>query len=183
MRKIWRILMITTTAIALCTACSDKPGRDVASIGGTATPGHAPTSTVADGQDQFVRCLKDHGAAPQQIEVNGDSGTVNQPALPEAEQRKQQQAQEACRQFLPNGGNPQPMNPEQLEQARAIAKCMRAAGVSYPDPDPNLGGGGNNAGSMPIPDGVDLKNPAVAAKLNECSHAAGVGGAGPSGGK
>jgi hypothetical protein len=49
-------------------------------------------------------------------------------------------AMNACKDKLPNGGTPPSMSPEQQEQLRAFAQCMRDHGVDMPDPDPNSGG-------------------------------------------
>jgi hypothetical protein len=48
---------------------------------------------------------------------------------------------------------------------------MRAAGVDYPDPDPNAVnqlGGGNGGGAMPAPSGVNLSDPVIQAKFDKC---------------
>jgi hypothetical protein len=46
----------------------------------------------------------------------------------------------ACQQYLPNGGTPPTMNPQQVDQMRRWAQCMREHGVDVSDPDPNNGG-------------------------------------------
>jgi hypothetical protein len=177
MRSFLRLLFAAILVVAATVACaSSDPHRRVATISGSGTSSTGQTAAGPQGQDEFTRCMKDNGAEPQQVQVDGGSGTVQHTAQPQADQRKQQQqAMDKCRRYLPNGGNPQPMRPEQLEQARAIAKCMRAAGVPYPDPDPNAAGG---EGGMPIPSGVNYTDPAVQAKLQKCSRAAGVGSSG-----
>jgi hypothetical protein len=48
-------------------------------------------------------------------------------------------AMNACKDKLPNGGTPPSMNPQQQEQLREFAQCMRDHGVNMPDPDPNSG--------------------------------------------
>ena len=48
-------------------------------------------------------------------------------------------AMEACKDKLPNGGTPPSLNPQQQEQLREFAQCMRDHGVDMPDPDPNSG--------------------------------------------
>ena len=48
---------------------------------------------------------------------------------------KVEAAMEACKQYAPNGGEPPKLNPEQLEQMRKFAQCMRDNGVrTFPDP-------------------------------------------------
>lgn len=45
----------------------------------------------------------------------------------------------ACQQFLPNGGAPDAVDPQELEGLRAYAACMREHGVEMTDPDPITG--------------------------------------------
>ena len=179
-RHMWRALLTAAAVVALTTACTANSPRDVASIK-SGSPGVSGPAAGPGAPDDFTRCLKEHGVGLVPVQDGQDSGTVTFEPPSAEEQRKQQEATEQCRQFLPSGElENQPMNPEQLEQARAVAKCMRAAGVQYPDPDPNVGGGN---GAMPIPPGVDLADPAVRAKLDTCSRQAGVAGGGAGAGK
>jgi hypothetical protein len=49
-------------------------------------------------------------------------------------------ASEKCRQYLPNGGEPPRLSPEDMERMREYAKCMRENGLpSFPDPEPETG--------------------------------------------
>ena len=46
-----------------------------------------------------------------------------------------QSAQQACKQYLPNGGQPPTMSASELRKAFTFAKCMRAHGeLDFPDP-------------------------------------------------
>jgi len=148
---------------SLTTACGSQSDPNVASTGGTNQTNPAPTD-----EDAYSKCMRDNGAPVLSQEIPNDgsgSGTAQQGNQPQADQEKQRAAHEKCRQYLPDGGNLKPMNPEQLEQARKFAKCMRDAGVAYPDPKPEDGGNG----AMKLPDGVDVDNPAVKEKLRRCS--------------
>jgi hypothetical protein len=80
-----------------------------------------------------------------------------------------------CGHFLPDGGKPQPLSPEALEQGRKFAKCMRDEGIAFPDPDPNGGGYQAQPGAVaePVPPGVNINDPAVRAKYDKCGRAAG----------
>nr|CEL22123.1 hypothetical protein [Kibdelosporangium sp. MJ126-NF4]CTQ92904.1 hypothetical protein [Kibdelosporangium sp. MJ126-NF4] len=110
--------------------------------------------------------MKDNGG--ELTEASDDPGggpmTLNAPAPADA--AKQNAAWEKCRPFLPDGGNVKPMSTEQLEAARRFAKCMRDKGITYPDPDPSSGGGDDAAR---LPDGIDIQDPAVRRKLDECT--------------
>ena len=56
------------------------------------------------------------------------------------DQAKFEAAQKACRQYLPNGGEPPKLDAEQLEKMRTYARCMRENGVpDFPDPQPEGG--------------------------------------------
>ena len=49
-------------------------------------------------------------------------------------------AMEACKKFLPNGGEPPKMDAAAAEQVRQMSKCMRENGVpNFPDPGPDGG--------------------------------------------
>jgi hypothetical protein len=68
-----------------------------------------------------------------------------------ADREKMQAAQEKCKQYLPNGGEPPKLSAEELDQMRKFSQCMRENG--YPDfPDPQPDGGirieGDQNGTM-----------------------------------
>jgi hypothetical protein len=162
------------TAVLVAGGCTGgDPAREVASVSGSATPTLAP---AAD-RDEFNLCMKDNGidleAEAESHALNGNSGSqsneVDETEAPDQQQRRAAALQQ-CRRHLPDGGNPQPLSPEALEQERILAKCMRTAGVDYPDPDPHSGGG--NA-ARAIPSGVNINDPTVLAKLRECQREAG----------
>jgi hypothetical protein len=149
---------IVLTAL-LTTSCGGQSDPNVA----TNQSNSAPSS-----EDAYSKCMRENGAPLQSQEIPNDGsgkGTAQQGNQPQADQEKQRAAHEKCRQHLPDGGNVKPMNPEQLEQARKFAKCMRDAGVPYPDPKPEDGGDG----AAKLPEGVDVDNPAVQEKLRRCS--------------
>ena len=74
---------------------------------------------------------------------------------------------EKCQQFLPNGGEPRELDPEQVEQARKMAKCMRENGV--PDfPDPQADGTIKLDGSMLGGKGPD--DPTFKAAMEKCEQ-------------
>ncbi len=180
----WRWgLLVVAAATVLTMSCSHRSAdREVASVPGNSRSGSPAPGGAAGGPDRFNQCMKDNGAEPQLIPAPMDgngTGETTQTAPPAADQRRQQEALEKCRQYVTDGGNTRAMSPQELEQARSVAKCMRAAGVQYPDPNPNDAGG---PGALRVPEGVDLKDPAVRAKLDKCSRDAGMTGAGPGAG-
>jgi aspartyl-tRNA synthetase len=116
------------------TGCGGKKSNGVATANGT-KPTASKSAPSGDNQDQgikFAQCMRDHGVDmpdPQPnspLEMNGK----------EVSQDKFKAAQEACKQFTPGGNGPaQKMNPQQVDQMRKYAKCMRDHGVDFPDPD------------------------------------------------
>ncbi|WP_162908246.1 hypothetical protein [Allorhizocola rhizosphaerae] len=164
MRKQRLILLLLVPALIALPACSEGPkDSNVASM-------QTPT---APANEAFTKCMRENGAQPGGVSggMEGGTGQGGDSNMSPEERLKQEEAMKKCRQFLPNGGNPQPMSTADLERMRALAKCMRDAGYNYPDPDPNVGG----PGAIKLPDGVDFKDPTTLAKYRECASKAGIG--------
>jgi hypothetical protein len=165
-----REILLVGAVVLLMAGCADQPGRDVASVNppGTSTNQNAPGKTQGL-DDEFARCMRDNGAdlEKSQVEVDDSGGTeqYNTSMSPE-DARKQKEALEKCKGFIKDGGAPRRMDTEALERARALAKCMRDAGVAYPDPSPDAGDYG--AGVTQLPEGVDGNDPKVQAALRKC---------------
>ncbi|HET6708970.1 hypothetical protein [Amycolatopsis sp.] len=170
-----RMIFAVLAAALTVTACGPADaGRDVASVPTTSATG---TSGAAQNgaEDPYTKCMKENGAEPGTSLGEIGSGTVTQGTQSPEQQRKQQEAMAKCGKHLPDGGKPQPLSPEALEQGRKFAKCMRDQGIAFPDPDPNTGGYQAQPGAVvePIPDGVDINDPAVRAKYDKCAQVAG----------
>ncbi|MEV0645602.1 hypothetical protein AB0I28_10090 [Phytomonospora sp. NPDC050363] len=94
-----------------------------------------PASAILD----YAQCMRDNGVPMPDPEVNANGeGSIS---LPEGVDRATlDAAEEKCREFMPNGGEPPELDPEVLEQLRAYSKCMREHGVDdFPDPEPKGG--------------------------------------------
>lgn len=135
-------LAIVVALLALGVAgCSDNGGEGVASAGGSPS---SPTGSASSGggdseQDQLLaysQCMRNNGVPNFQDPEIGDNGEFTLDLNGEGlDQATLQAAQDKCRHLLPNGGVPQTMDPERLEQLRRYAQCMRDNGVpSFPDP-------------------------------------------------
>ena len=132
----------TMLALAGAAACGrSAAGSEIASAGGKSSASAHPSASV-DQQEQarqFAQCMREHGVdVPDPETAGGDSGPIKitgsgPPAGMDA-------AMEACKDKLPGGGTPPSLDPQQQEQLRAFAQCMRDHGVDMPDPDPNGGG-------------------------------------------
>lgn len=165
-----REFLLAGAVVLLVAGCANEPGRDVASLNAPGTSTKQSTPGKAQGlDDEFARCMRENGAdlEKSQVSVDDSGGTerYNTSMSPE-DARKQKEALEKCKGFIKDGGAPRKMDAEALERARALAKCMREAGVAYPDPSPDAGDYG--AGVTQLPEGVDGNDPKVQAALQKC---------------
>ncbi|MDX2969775.1 hypothetical protein [Kribbella solani] len=144
-----RKTILATTILAaglILTGCgADKPGAQVASGSGdqagaqSSAPTSAPASLSKDEMAvKFTQCLRENGlnvpdpepGKGPMLKFGPDSGVS---------QEQVQKAMEACRQYDPQaeGG----ANPQQAENGRKYAECMRKNGVEkFPDPKPDQRG-------------------------------------------
>jgi hypothetical protein len=143
-------------ALAAC-GSNGSGDNDVASLNGD---GSKPSNQQADNKSdedkmrEFAKCMREHGV---DMPDPDDSGHVQGRAASAdgADGDKMRKADEACKSLLPNGGKPKPLSPEDLDKARATAKCMREHGVDMPDPDPNSPGMSISLGSDGDKDKLD----------------------------
>lgn len=139
--------LATATAIATLTlagavACSSsKPAASPASKAATHSANNSDQAQLL----KFTQCMRDHGVDmpdPQSGQGTGATGgggvgTLKAGGSGGIDLSSGSAAYQACRQFLPNGGVPQKPSAAQLAQELAFAKCMRAHGIDYPDPQPD----------------------------------------------
>ncbi|ADJ50162.1 hypothetical protein AMES_8337 [Amycolatopsis mediterranei S699] len=171
-----RIAVVAALGAALllggCGAKTDD-GSKVASI---STPPKSGGPTAADNSGKsdedkmrdFAKCMREHGVDMPDPKPAGDGGGM---AITlgdkDGDTSKLDAAQNACKHFMPNGGEMKPPSAEELDKMRKDAKCMREHGIDMPDPDPS-GKGGLRAGKV----GDDPK------KFEEAAKACGMGMAG-----
>jgi hypothetical protein len=129
-------LLLVATA-AGCAKNTESPGVATAASG---APKGSPTSTAEPGQDDellYSRCMRENGMT---WFPDPEDGRLAVRVPSDVDQKKMQAAQEACRKYSPDGGDRPPPDPEAVEQARQMSKCMRANGVpNFPDPQPDGG--------------------------------------------
>lgn len=130
--------LMLSLAVAGCGRSDDTQG--VATAGGGGDPAASASASPgnlndAERQIQFAQCMRENGVDVPDPEPGADGprfrfgGGDNDP-------QKIQAAMEKCRHLLPNGGERRALNPEQVEQMRKLATCMRENGVpDFPDPD------------------------------------------------
>jgi hypothetical protein len=136
-RMLIAVPLLLLTALAACDGGGEE-GPGVATVGNNAsasasTDPSAPAGDDAQRKRQFNQCMRDEG-----IEIDDDAGDGEVAIRGDKEEVRQ--ATEKCRQYLPNGGEPPELSPEDIEKMRDYAKCMRANGLpAFPDPDPETG--------------------------------------------
>jgi hypothetical protein len=134
--------MLALTGLAACGRAAS--GSQIATAGGKSSASAHPSASV-DPQEQarqFAQCMRDHGVDmpdPETVDGAGGDGGGVRITVSGAPGAGMDAAMEACKDKLPDGGTPPSMDPQQQEQLRAFAQCMRDHGVDMPDPDPNSG--------------------------------------------
>jgi hypothetical protein len=159
----------------------DKPGG-VASLGGSATPTTSGSNAGGDKDPSndfrqalaFARCMRQHGLPnfpdPQlsgdggirQRTPRGDGKGPNDPKFKAAEQ--------ACRQYQPDGGQPGRPSPQEEQAALAFARCMRQHGINMPDPKITADGIDEQ-----LPRGLSKDDPRLRAAWRACEQRGGGG--------
>lgn len=173
MRKRPMAGLVAGAVLVLVAGCGGggDDGDKVASISSPPSSGsgdgkNADNVSDEDKMREFAKCMREHGVDMPDPQVDGEGrGSIAIGAGPgEIDEKKMKDANEACRKFLPNGGEMKPPTPEELDKMRKEAKCMRDHGIDMPDPDPT-GQGGINIGTAT----EDAK------KFEEAAKACGLG--------
>ncbi len=124
--------------------------------------GAAPSPSAATSQEErsreFAKCMRDNGVDLPDPEPGGEPGGFGEVDRTDPDFER---ARQACREFLPGGGDLSKLDPGKLDQLRAFTQCMRGNGIDIPDPDPN-GGKPEGLGS------IDRTSPAFRAALDAC---------------
>ncbi|MFG3557474.1 hypothetical protein ACGGAQ_24125 [Micromonospora sp. NPDC047557] len=161
-RQVLVVPVLLALALAGCRAGGDD-GDGVATAGGAKTGASASATPVSDSERQldFARCMRENGVDMPDPEPGG------RPEFrfgADVDQQKVQAAMEKCRDKLPNGGQGAQLNPEQAEQMRTLAKCMRENGVpDFPDPEADGRIQIGQAGKA-----FDMGDPTMKAALEKC---------------
>jgi hypothetical protein len=83
---------------------------------------------------KWTQCMQQHGVTRAKATSNGHGGSVAVPAPGQPGGPSQQQlqtAQQACKQYQPNGGqgNSRPPSAQQLDQNQKYVQCLNQHGV------------------------------------------------------
>ena len=135
--------IIVGALLMLGASACGSPARHagVASAGGTASATASVTPGAQDGQRkalEFARCMRDNGVPNFPDPKFNDNGGVGIDTPDGADPQKVDAAMAKCKQYLPNGGQPQKADPKVVEGLRKYAQCMRDNGIEdFPDPTPD----------------------------------------------
>ena len=147
--RILALGLLLTMAAAGCGKAAE--GDQVASAGGAPT---ASTSAAAtrdeDAPLKFSQCMREQGMTWFPDPQPGGGLQIKVPQS--TDKAKFDAAMAACKQWAPDGGDRGPADPQQLEQGRQMAQCMRDNGVpNFPDPqaDGSIRLDGDKIGSGP----------------------------------
>ena len=142
MRKTTLAATLLTAAVLLTGCGSNEPDTQVASGTGAqpeATATSAPPSLSRDEMAiKFTQCLREQGLNVPDPEP-GKGPMLRFDKNSGVTQEQVQKAMEACKQYNPQAEGS--ANPQQEENGRKFAQCMRDNGVEkFPDPKPGQRG-------------------------------------------
>ncbi|MCW6006885.1 hypothetical protein K1W54_20190 [Micromonospora sp. CPCC 205371] len=175
------LLLALATATAACGEGSNANDEIATAGGATPSPSSSTGASSGDEKEQMLKhaqCMRENGVPDFPDPEFQEGGGVNI-TVPQGTDRAKLEAAEAkCKQYLPNGGEPQKMDPERVEQLRKFAQCMRENGLpDFPDPtDEGLKIEGNNPDMAP-------DSPKMKAAEEKCRQYQPKGPNGESGGK
>ena len=149
------LALLATFALAGCAPASPT---GVASLdggtGATNTPEESNEPREGD-QVKFAECMREHGIDMPDPEPDSDGGGGLSVAIPQGTSKEEADAAiEACKEFMPGGGEPVKASPEQLAAMREFAKCMRENGIEN-FPDPSADGGIQIGSNRDDPNSID----------------------------
>jgi hypothetical protein len=179
--------LLLAFGMAGCGGTGDGDGDGVATAGSSA--GATSTTKPDQRSDQeaaleYAKCMREQGINMPDPQVGDDGAMVLRMPAPEGGDKEQakekvEAAEQQCKRYLPNGGEPPPMDPQAMEQMRKFSQCMRENGVpKFPDPTEN--GLSVDSGQL----GMDPEDPRMTKAEEACAKynqpAPGEGGQGPS---
>ncbi len=132
----------------LLAGCGRAASPDgVASLKGANPTASSTNSAAASPEDQmlqFARCMRQHGVnmPDPKVVADGHGGTQGKVTINggAGDKSKLDAAQKACQKYLPKGGTLNPNDPQALDRALKLARCLRAHGVNVADPKPSQPG-------------------------------------------
>jgi hypothetical protein len=104
-------------------------GLSLSACGGGDAKEKKTEASNVDLQLKYAKCMRDNGVNVPDPKADG-TGAISIGGG----DAKAQAAIAKCKQYLPNGGEPEKMSPEELATLVKYAQCMRKNGVDMPDP-------------------------------------------------
>ncbi|MCU7728000.1 hypothetical protein ODJ79_30145 [Actinoplanes sp. KI2] len=164
----------TLIVLSLGACAAEKTGNGVATAGNGAAKPASSASAGPGGDDaalKYSACVRANGV-PNFPDPNPQGGLDLDLGKLGVSKETMDAADAKCKQYLPNGGRPQKIDPAKLALAREYSKCMRANGVpKFPDPDA-YGGIALDGGKL----GVDPVGSTMKAAEKACQKYLGDGG-------
>jgi hypothetical protein len=176
-RPVRILLVVGVLALALAVAaCGGGGGKaaGVASLSGSKQPTATHAGSSQDDRQaalNWARCMRQHGIDLPDPQFSGDNITQRLPTRTEQNSPKFKAAQQACRQYLPDGGQPWPPTAQERQQALAFARCMRQHGINNM-PDPEITASGID---QPLPRRMDADDPRLKAAERACHQYGSLG--------
>lgn len=122
---------------------------------------------------RYASCVRSHGVVNFADPNSADSAGVVRDVKQESASPAFQAAAKACARYAYHGTPPPRVSPQEIEKLLAVARCMRAHGISnFPDPNPTTG-------DMAPPADISRTSPIVLAALRACHPEAQAAGLGP----
>ncbi|ONI90554.1 hypothetical protein ALI22I_12155 [Saccharothrix sp. ALI-22-I] len=132
--------IVLAAALLALTACGTPPeGDKVASVSGGASTS-SPVPVAGDGElDEdkmraFAKCMRENGVDMPDPEFDGKGGVAAR-AGGAIDQEAMKKAEEACKEFMPSGGEMREPSPEEMDKMREQIKCLRDKGFEVEEPD------------------------------------------------
>lgn len=159
------LALLATFSLAGCTPASPT---DVASLdggsGSTDSPEESNGPREGD-QVKFAECMREHGIDMPDPDPDSKGFGI---AIPQGTSKPEADAAiEACKEFMPGGGEPVQASPEQLAAMREFAKCMRENGIEN-FPDPSTEGGIQIGSNRDDPNSIDPESQEFKDAQNAC---------------
>ena len=165
-------LLLLPALLVLAACGAGSPG--VAHLGAGASPsassGSSGSGSTSHSLEAFSQCMRAHGIAGFPDPGSGGDLAINANSLGvDPNSSTFQNAQNACKSHLPNGGQVSPSQQAAMEQqALKFSQCMRAHGIAnFPDPVFHSSSGGGGV-SLQLPAGTDPQSPQFQAAQSAC---------------
>ncbi|NUT47016.1 MAG: hypothetical protein HOV94_06780 [Saccharothrix sp.] len=140
MRKPTWLALAALLALTACGTPSDQGG--VASLSGGASASASATGGGKADEDEMrelAKCMRENGVDMPDPTSDGKGGGMVSGSGLDATTEELEKAEEACKDFLPSGGELEKASPEEMDRLRERVKCLRDKGYQVEEPDYDSG--------------------------------------------